>query len=87
MSSMFAFTFKYVCILYQDVTSGYLLALSSAVLSGGFCFFSYSTIFSNFSSRLFIICGVKISGGKKNQDASSTLFLHPLMSINVSVCL
>lgn len=55
------FKFKCMCILYQDVTSGYnLVAPSSAVLSGGV--FSYSIVLSNFSSTLFIICGITTSG-------------------------
>lgn len=49
--------------------------------------FSYGLIFSNLLSMLFMICKIKMSGKKKTQNASPILFLHPLMSINVCVCL
>lgn len=48
---------------------------------------SYSHLSSNLLPKLFMICEIKMSEEKKTQNASPILFLHPLMSINVCVCL
>lgn len=68
--------------MYQNLNNSDLLAEQFLVVG----FFFHSRIFSNFSSMLFITHGIRISG-EKNQDGSLILFLPPLVSINVCVCL